>query len=52
MLVDTSVWIDFFRGSNTPQSDRREQALRDRADLALCGIILTATSTNCSGTQR
>ena len=43
MLVDTSVWIDFFRGSDTPQSDRLEQALRDRADLALCGIILTET---------
>ncbi len=43
ILVDTSVWIDFFRGIESPQADRLEQGIRDREDLALCGIVLTET---------
>jgi len=41
MLVDTSVWVDFFAGRDTPQVQHLEQALRDGADLAICGIVLT-----------
>ena len=43
ILVDTSVWIDFFRGTESPQAQRLEHAIRDRENLALCGIVLTET---------
>ena len=41
ILVDTSVWIDFFAGRNLPHVDVLEQCILDNEDLALCGIILT-----------
>ena len=41
ILVDTSVWIDFFAGRDLPQVARLEQLIIDNEDLALCGIILT-----------
>jgi predicted nucleic acid-binding protein len=41
ILVDTSVWIDFFAGRNLPHVDALEQRILDNEDLALCGIILT-----------
>lgn len=41
ILVDTSVWIDFFAGRNLPHVDGLEQLILDNEDLALCGIILT-----------
>ena len=41
MLVDTSVWIDFFAGRDTPQVQHLEQTILDGGDIALCGIILT-----------
>ena len=41
ILVDTSVWIDFFAGRNLPNVDVLEQCILDNEDLALCGIILT-----------
>jgi len=41
ILVDTSVWIDFFAGRDLPQVDTLEHALRDNDDLALCGMVLT-----------
>lgn len=41
LLVDTSVWIDFFAGRGQPQVARLEQGLREGEDLALCGIVLT-----------
>jgi predicted nucleic acid-binding protein len=43
ILVDTSVWIDFFRGTESPHAYRLEQGIRDRENLALCGIVLTET---------
>ncbi len=41
ILVDTSVWIDFFAGRDLPHVARLEQCILDNEDLALCGIILT-----------
>ena len=41
ILVDTSVWIDFFAGRNLPHVDVLEQCILDNEDMALCGIILT-----------
>lgn len=41
ILVDTSVWIDFFAGRDLPQVVTLEQFILDNEDLALCGIILT-----------
>jgi predicted nucleic acid-binding protein len=41
ILVDTSVWIDFFAGRDLPHVAILEQFILDNEDLALCGIILT-----------
>lgn len=41
ILVDTSVWIDFFAGRDLPHVQMLEQLIQADADLALCGIILT-----------
>ena len=41
ILVDTSVWIDFFAGRDLPHVARLEQSILDNEDLALSGIILT-----------
>jgi predicted nucleic acid-binding protein len=43
ILVDSSAWIDFFRGQDAPHVQQLEQAIRNRRDLAICGIILTET---------
>ena len=41
ILVDTSVWIDFFAGRDLPHVAKLEQYILDNEDLALSGIILT-----------
>ena len=41
ILVDTSVWIDFFAGRDLPHVATLEQFILENEDLALCGIILT-----------
>ena len=41
ILVDTSVWIDFFAGREDPHVAMLEQLLVESEDLALCGIVLT-----------
>ena len=43
ILIDTSVWIDFFRGTESLQAHRLEESIRNRENLALCGITLTET---------
>jgi predicted nucleic acid-binding protein len=40
ILVDSSVWIDFFRGVSTSQTDRLD-ALFGREPLAIGDVILT-----------
>ena len=41
ILVDTSVWIDFFAGRDLKHVATLEQYIIESEDLALCGIILT-----------
>ncbi len=41
ILVDTSVWIDFFAGRDLPHVQVLEHLIQTDADLALCGVILT-----------
>lgn len=40
LLVDTSVWIEFFAGRDTPQTRFFKDAVREGADIALTGVIL------------
>jgi predicted nucleic acid-binding protein len=40
LLVDTSVWIDFFAGRDTPQTRFFKAAIREGADVALTELIL------------
>ena len=41
VIVDTSVWIDFFRGKGTPQVEKLERFLTEGEHICICGIILT-----------
>ena len=40
-LVDTSVWIDHFRGVESRESDRLRRLLEEEEDVCICGLILT-----------
>jgi len=41
ILVDTSVWIDFFRENTTPQAELLNRFLVEgEVDICTCGIIL------------
>lgn len=41
MLVDTSVWIDFFNGYASLEADRLAQALEEGEPIALPGLVWT-----------
>jgi predicted nucleic acid-binding protein len=41
VVVDTSVWVDFFGGRDTPQVARLGEFLADSEDICTCGVILT-----------
>jgi len=41
VLVDTSVWVDFFNGHPSRQADTLAQLIRDEADLVTCGLIVS-----------
>ena len=41
ILVDTSVWIDFFAGRDLQHVAALEQFIIDSENLALCGIVMT-----------
>ena len=41
VLVDTTVWIDFFLASSHPHVKTLENLIFNREDICLCGIILT-----------
>lgn len=41
ILVDTSVWIDFLRGTNSPQRRLLHRLIEDEEDICLTEIILT-----------
>ncbi len=40
VIVDTSIWIDFLKGRDTPGSIHLEQLLDDEIDLFTTGIIV------------
>jgi len=41
ILVDTSVWIDFFAGRDQSHVEKLERLIFEDEDIALCGIIVT-----------
>ena len=41
VLVDTTVWIDFFSARSYPHVNALENLILNREDICLCGIILT-----------
>jgi predicted nucleic acid-binding protein len=41
LLVDTTVWIDFFRGIESEKVTALEKCIRDREDICCCGFVLT-----------
>ena len=40
ILVDTTVWIDFFAGRPRPHVAALEQLLQTAEDICICGIVL------------
>jgi len=41
-LIDTSVWIDFFRGrSELEHVEKLKQCLLQNQEVVICGVILT-----------
>ena len=41
VLVDTTVWIDFFAARSSVHVTALENLIRNREDIGICGIILT-----------
>ena len=41
VLVDATVWIDFFAAKPTPEVGELERLLNEGEDICTCGIILT-----------
>lgn len=41
MLVDTSVWIDYFNGYPSPEAERLARAISDDEAIALPGLVIT-----------
>lgn len=39
VLVDTSVFVDFFHGKKTPKTKQLIQLLTDEENIAICGLI-------------
>jgi len=40
VLVDTTVWIDFFADRNDPHVATLQDLIENEEDLSLCGVIL------------
>jgi predicted nucleic acid-binding protein len=40
VIVDTTVWVDFFRGKNTPEVGILERLVTEDEDICICGVIL------------
>lgn len=39
VLVDSSVWIDFFNGFESPEAEAFTRLIRQEADLLTCGVV-------------
>jgi predicted nucleic acid-binding protein len=40
-LVDTTVWIDYFAGLDSPQTALIDLLIERREDLCVCGVVMT-----------
>ncbi len=40
VLVDTSVWVDFFNRHNSNEGDALARLIEDEAEIATCGVVL------------
>ena len=40
VIVDTSVWVDFFNGYSSPEADALARLLDEEVELLTCGIIV------------
>jgi predicted nucleic acid-binding protein len=41
IIIDTTIWIDFFAGCPEPHVSYLEELLRNDEDICICGVILT-----------
>jgi len=41
VIVDTTVWIDFFAGQESPHVAALESLVLNKDDICICGLILT-----------
>ena len=41
VLIDTTVWVDFFAGRQLPHVAALERLIKGREDICICSIILT-----------
>lgn len=41
VLVDTTVWVDFFLDRRTPHVARLESLIAQGEDICICGVVLT-----------
>lgn len=41
ILIDTTVWVDFFTNRQTQQVTQLTQLIKEREELCICGPILT-----------
>jgi len=41
ILVDSSVWIDYFNGKRTPQTDWLDSSLGNTPIIIICDLVLT-----------
>lgn len=51
MIVDTSVWIDFFRNPASEDNGKLEELIRDTNRTAICGLILQEILQGIRGRQ-
>lgn len=40
VLVDTSVWADFFNERSTPEAGVLARLIEDEAELVTCGLVV------------
>jgi predicted nucleic acid-binding protein len=41
VIVDTTVWIDFFAGKHTKNTDYLRKIIENSEDICICGLIMT-----------
>ena len=40
VLVDTSVWIDFFNGYSSPEAESLALLIEDEVEIVTCGLVV------------